>query len=146
MNERSDDRPIHVVALGVVRRDDEVLVAREDASERRVRYRPVGDAVRFGEDSVDALRRAFRERLEVELDGVVELGAVEVVSGVDDERRHEVALVYEAAVTQRWLYRLDSFPGYDPATETEFDCVWKPVSAFVDGDDVLSPRGLAGRL
>jgi ADP-ribose pyrophosphatase YjhB (NUDIX family) len=145
MGARDTDR-IRVVALAVVRRDDELLVFEGDSPESGVYYRPLGGGVRFGEESVDALRRTFREALEVELQGVQELGTFEDVFEFHGATAHEVSRVYEASFAQRWPYRLDSFPGYDADADAEFDCHWKPVSAFVDGDETLYPAGLAARL
>ncbi|MFC4357133.1 NUDIX domain-containing protein [Halobium salinum] len=148
----SGDRTIRVLALGVVRRGsegesgNEILVFEGESPESGVYYRPLGGGVRFGEDSVDALRREFREKLEVELEGVGEFGTFEDVFDCGGARHHEVALVYEAGIAQRWPYRLDSFPAADPETGEEFDCLWKPVSAFTDGGETLHPEGLAGRL
>lgn len=135
--------PVTVVVLGVVRRDDELLVRESPATTDGSR-RPLGGPVGADEHSVDALRRIFREALEVELQVVSELGTFETVSDRGAERA--VARVYEASFVQRWPYRLDSFTGYDPATDAEYDCCWKPASAFVAGDDVLRPDGLTGRL
>lgn len=145
MSEHAADR-IRVVALGVVRREDEILVFESESPESGVFYRPLGGEVEFGEGSVDALRRAFREELEVELQGVEEVGTFEDVFTYQGERCHELFRVYEASFAQRWPYRLDSFPGYDADADEEFDCRWKPLSSLVDGDETLYPTGLAGRL
>ncbi|MFC6723896.1 NUDIX hydrolase, partial [Halobium palmae] len=109
-------------------------------------HRPLGGPVDADEHGVDALRRIFREALEVELRGVSELGTFETVHDREEERRREVVRVYGGSFVQRWPYRLDSFAGYDPAADAEYDCRWMALSAFVDGDEVLRPGGLAGRL
>ncbi|WP_224449457.1 NUDIX hydrolase [Haloprofundus salilacus] len=133
---------IRVVALGVVRRDDELLVFEGDSEESGTYYRPLGGGVEFGEHSVDALRREFREELEVELTQVHELGTFEDVFTLDGEECHEVHRVYGAAFVQQWPYQMDSFTGYEPELDEEFDCLWKPLSAFTDGEETLYPEKL----
>ena len=59
-----DIRPL---ALAVVRRDEELLLAEHyDSAEEYTFYRPIGGGIEFGEHSRDAVRREFREELDVE--------------------------------------------------------------------------------
>ena len=136
------DRRIRVTARAVVRRGDELLVARErDPSEADRFYVPVGGGVEFGERSEGALRREFREELGVELRNVSYLETYESVFGFDGETRHELWRVYEADIAAARSYEADEFAGYESDGE-EFACVWKSLAAFRDGDETLYPEKL----
>ncbi|WP_117595127.1 NUDIX hydrolase [Haloprofundus halophilus] len=139
---RDADERIRVVALGVVRRDDELLVFEAASEESGTYYRPLGGGVEFGEHSVDALRREFREELEVELTRVHELGTFEGVFTVDGEQCHEIQRVYGAEFVQQWPYQMDSFTAHEPDTGEDLDCLWKPLSEFTDAGETLFPETL----
>ncbi|KTG08706.1 hypothetical protein AUR64_18760 [Haloprofundus marisrubri] len=133
---------IRVVALGAVRRDDELLVFEDESEEVGTYYRPLGGGVEFGEHSVDALRREFREELEVELTKVHELGTFEDAFRMNGEEYHEVHRVYGAEFVQQWPYQMDSFTAQEPETGEELDCLWKPLTDFTDGEETLFPEKL----
>jgi ADP-ribose pyrophosphatase YjhB (NUDIX family) len=139
------------VALGVVRRDEELLGIEDgpdgpSGSEGGGRYRLPGESVRPDEHGVDALRRAFRQFLETELRDVRELASFEAD---DDPGSGSVRVtVYEVSFVGSWPYRLDAFPVRDPVTggNGDADCRWLPPSAFADGSATLSPAGAAEAL
>ncbi len=59
---------IRVLALGIIWRGDELLLAEGyDPSKRQTFYRPLGGGVEFGERASDALIREFDEELGVDL-------------------------------------------------------------------------------
>lgn len=140
------DGDVRVVALGIVRRNDELLVFEGNSEESGTYYRPLGGGVEVGEHSVDALRREFREELEVELTKVHELGTFEGVFTVDGEECHEMARVYGAEFVQQWPYQMDAFTAREPETGEELDCVWKPLSDFAEDGETLFPEKLSNVL
>jgi ADP-ribose pyrophosphatase YjhB (NUDIX family) len=140
------EQRIRVVALCVVRRDDDLLVVEAETSDVGTYYRPPSANVRFGEHAVDALRREFREWLEVELETLREVATFQSVFERDGRRRHEVQFVYEAEFVQQWPYRMDEFTAYEPDLDEELDCLWKPVSDFTEVGATLVPERLARRL
>ncbi|WP_224268776.1 NUDIX hydrolase [Haloprofundus salinisoli] len=140
--ESPGDGRIRVVALGVVRRDDELLVFEGESAETGTYYRPLGGGVEYGEHSVDALRREFREELEVELTRVHELGTFEDVFTLDGEECHEIQRVYGAEFVHQWPYQMDSFTAHEPDTGEELDCHWKSLSEFTENGATLFPEKL----
>lgn len=86
---------IRNIALGAPVRDGHVLVS--DGSDRTTGehfHRLLGGGIEFGEHSEQALRREFREELDVALDAVTLLGVVEDVFTFEGEPGHQVAHVY----------------------------------------------------
>jgi hypothetical protein len=137
------------VAFGVARRDGELLVVEDgdDPSRSEERFRLPGESVRPDEHGVDAIRRAFRLFLEVELCDVRKFASFEAVDDRGDgSGRGPVRIsVYELSFVGHWPYRLDAFPVRDPVTggNSDDDCRWVSPSAFTDGAATLSPAGVA---
>jgi 8-oxo-dGTP pyrophosphatase MutT (NUDIX family) len=73
--------------------DGALLVSGDGAFER-----PLGGGIEFGESSLDAARREFREELGVELDGLKLLGVLENRPEIDGTQAHEIVFVYSAGL------------------------------------------------
>jgi ADP-ribose pyrophosphatase YjhB (NUDIX family) len=133
---------IQAKALCVVRDRGEILVREyhdETADERFCR--PLGGTIEFGEYSDDAVKREFCEELDAELADVRRLGLLENVFEFRGEPGHEFVVVYDGRFADETLYDRDAIPAYEPEFDTEFEAVWKPLSAF-DGEETLYPAGL----
>ncbi|WP_332899848.1 NUDIX hydrolase [Haladaptatus sp. CMSO5] len=136
-------RKIRPVVLGLVRRNDEVLVGRGyDPESDEVFWRPLGGGMEFGERSEDAVCREFREELDVELENVEFLTHIENRFSFDGERGHEIALVYEADVADDEVYEREAMTGYEEELDEEFEVRWLPVSEFEEGERILYPEEL----
>ena len=134
------DRHVRVSARGVVRRGDDLLVAREhDPSGDSFHYL-LGGGVEFGEHSEDALHREFDEELGVTLENVSYHATYEEVFSVDGQAEHEVWRVYETDIAEGWPYEKAEFEGYEPEYDEVIECVWKPPSAFASGEETLYPE------
>lgn len=134
---------IRVSARGLVRRDDDLLVARETSFDGDTPfYYPLGGGVEFGEHSEDALHREFDEELGVSLSNVSHFETYEGVFTSGGRRHHEVWRVYEADIVEPWPYERDEFTGYEVEFDEEIACVWKSADAFGEGDETLYPEAL----
>lgn len=136
-------RDIRPVALGVVRRGDDLLVfeCRDETADETF-YRPPGGGLQFQELAADAVKREFRE--ELEWDVVVEerLAVLENVYTFDGTPGHEYDLVFAVAPDDESVYETERFVGTETSGE-EFPVTWEPLSRFA-GDDAppLYPEGL----
>jgi ADP-ribose pyrophosphatase YjhB (NUDIX family) len=140
---------IRVVALGAVRRDDELLVQEHESPETGDPfYRLLGGGVKFGEHSRDAVVREFDEELGVELAEPTLAGTFERVFSYDGETGHEVWRVYEANIREAWPYNRESFTFIEPEFGTEHLARWMPIKRLRDEDttfyvpEVLDALGL----
>ncbi|WP_135363532.1 NUDIX domain-containing protein [Halosimplex halophilum] len=138
-------RDIRPVAVGVPRREDEVLLSRlHDSDGTETFYRPIGGGIEFGESSDEALAREFEEELDVE---VVEADLLETLENTftfEGRRGHEIWFLYDVTLAESWPYERDEFDGREPEADETYRAVWTPVDAL---DDVtVYPEHLASLL
>jgi ADP-ribose pyrophosphatase YjhB (NUDIX family) len=126
---------IRVVALGVIRRGEEILVSElHDPDDDYRFYRPLGGEIEFGELGHEALEREFDEELGVELTAIEYLETYEDVFTFDGEQEHELWRIYEAAIVEEWPYERERMIGREPELGEEFPVVWKHPSVFSDSE------------
>ncbi|WP_121821877.1 NUDIX hydrolase [Halostella salina] len=137
-------RDVRPVALAVVRRQDgrNLLAEHYDPAEEYTFYRPIGGGIEFGEHSRDAVRREFREELDVELTDVREVGTYERTFTFDGTEGHEIWRLYEGDIVENWPYELDRFEAEEPELDETFEVVWKEPTAFTERDETLYPPKL----
>jgi 8-oxo-dGTP pyrophosphatase MutT (NUDIX family) len=131
---------IRVVAIGVVRRGEEILVFEGyDPSKGQTFFRPLGGGIEFGETAAEALAREFREEIGTELEDVCDLGTIENIYVYDGHPGHEIVRVFEARLAASELYGRDQ---WDVQLEGGSICrvLWKHLAAFSDAP--LYPDGL----
>jgi 8-oxo-dGTP pyrophosphatase MutT (NUDIX family) len=135
---------IRPVAIGIIRRDDQILVfeSREPDSRGRVYYRPLGGSIEFDEYGHQTLVRELREELGAEIENVRYLGLSENLYPTPDGRRaHEIILIYEADLADGTLYEKEEMISTEDSGQT-FRVRWKPLSFFQRGEAPLYPNGL----
>ena len=118
---------IRSVALGAVRRDDELLVWEGESESGEPFYRLLGGGVEFDEHSREAVVREFDEELGAELLDPTAVGTFERVFEHSGETAHEVWRVYEGKIAENWLYDRESFSFVEPEHGTEHVARWVPV-------------------
>lgn len=102
-------RSIRNIALGAPVRGGHVLVSDGyDRVKGEHFHRLLGGGVEFGEHSVDALRREFREELDVTLDEVRLLGVLEDVFTFEGRPGHQIAHVYAVESAELASVSLDA--------------------------------------
>jgi 8-oxo-dGTP pyrophosphatase MutT (NUDIX family) len=133
-------RRIRAVAIGVIRRGDELLVYEaQDPTEDKTFYRPLGGEIDFGEPAADALAREFREELGVELEGVRYLETLENIYEYDAHPGHELIRIYEARLSPRSLYERSHWE-IQIGNGGTCRVLWKRLDDF--DDNPLYPEGL----
>ncbi|MBD0319319.1 MAG: NUDIX domain-containing protein [Gemmatimonadetes bacterium] len=137
---------IRVLAIGVFREGDRVLVARAaDRVTGERFYRPLGGGVEFGERAAEALAREIAE----ELGGAIEdprlLGVLENVFEYEGQSMHEIVFVFDARFSDASWYLRGELPvteagsGWEPAR-------WVSIQALAAGPERLVPDGLLALL
>lgn len=126
---------IRFVALGAVRREDDILVFQGESPETgEPYYRLLGGGVEFGEHSREAVAREFAEELGVEFADPTLVGTFERVFTYDGEAAHEVWRVYEGYIEEDWPYDRESFTFFEPESDIELLARWMSIERLRDDD------------
>jgi 8-oxo-dGTP pyrophosphatase MutT (NUDIX family) len=135
---------IRPLALGIVRRDDDLLVCEYyDHIKEETFYRPLGGGIKFGEYSQEALRREFREELSIELADARYLATTENIFVCNGQCGHEIVMLYEADLADPSLYERETFEVDEEGQR--LTAYWMPLREF-QGGPPLYPDGLLGLL
>jgi ADP-ribose pyrophosphatase YjhB (NUDIX family) len=130
---------IRPLALGIIRRGEELLVFRgHDDVKGETFHRPLGGGIEFGEHADEALRREFQEELAAEVTDIALLGVVENIFTTDGRDGHEIVFLFSARFTDESLYRQEEIKILDEDNVAR----WVPVENFTEGRAILYPAGL----
>jgi 8-oxo-dGTP pyrophosphatase MutT (NUDIX family) len=134
---------IRPLALGIIRRGDELLVfeGRDDVKDETY-HRPLGGGIEFGEGSKDALKREFAEELGADITVGRRIGVLENVFTWRGRPGHEIVFLFDAAFTDPGFYARDEMEVFGEDVVAR----WVPVADFRDGRRILYPRGLTDLL
>lgn len=130
---------IRGVAIGVVRRGEEILVFEGyDSSKGETFYRPLGGGIEFGETAAEALAREFREEIATALEDVRDLGTIDNIYVFEGRPGHEIVRVFEARLAASELYGRDQWEVHLDGSLCRV--LWKDLASF--GEVPLYPAGL----
>ena len=144
-NEAHGTRPgqIRVLALGIIWRGDELLLAEGyDPSKRQTFYRPLGGGVEFGERARDAFIREFEEELGAALVNIRYLETFENIFTYDGQSGHEIILLF-GGFADETLYAHDDLVAIE--ADLRVSTAWKRLDEFND-ETPLYPEGLSDLL
>ncbi|HLL82185.1 MAG TPA: NUDIX hydrolase [Longimicrobium sp.] len=137
---------IRVLAIGVFREGDRILVARGvDPATGEPFYRPLGGGVEFGEHAEAALRREIVEELGATIEEVRLLGVLENIFAYAGRPRHEVIFVFDARLSDASWYLRPELPVTEAGTGWE-PARWISVETLSSGPERLVPSGLLALL
>lgn len=133
---------IRPVVLGIVINDNKLLVGKGyDKVKNQTYYRCLGGGIDFLEKSVDALKREFKEELNIDI--IVEdyMGMAENIFKYEGKDGHEIDLMYKARVKDE-----DIKDEYAVLDEPECTVHWVDIADFKNGDKILYPVELIDML
>ena len=141
------ERQVRVIAIGIIRRGDEMFVAEGfDSVKKSYFYRPLGGEIEFGEYGYETLAREFREEIQADLKGIRYLFTVENLFSVEGRRGHEIVQVYEASFADATFYERTEVEGTDDSDFT-FTALWISLETFKQNRERrLVPEALLERL
>lgn len=128
--------------LGIVRRDEAVLVTELVDPDEGPFYRPPGGGIEFGETSEDAVVREFREELDAAVEPVGFLGVSENRFEWDGEPHQELTLVHEVAFEDDAYYDRETLHGVDAGGDVTYETEWATVAELRAREEPLYPEGI----
>lgn len=127
---------IRPVVLGIVRKDNKILVSEGyDKVKEEYFYRSLGGGIEFQENSKDALKREFKEELDIDIIVGKFLGVSENIFVFDGKKAHEIVLLYEAEIKEE-----DYKEKYKIIDEDESYAIWMDIDKFVNKELKLYPE------
>ena len=137
---------IRVIAIAIIRRDDQILVFEGyDHVKDQTFFRPLGGGVEFGESSLEALRREFSEEINAKLTNLRYRATLENIFEVYGEPGHEVIFIYEGELVDKTLYEKEVIVGFEDNGD-RFKALWRSLDTFRFGRYPLYPTGLLALL
>ena len=129
-------KEIRPIVLGVVRKGNKLLVSKGyDKSKNQEFYRCLGGGIEFLERSEDALKREFKEEINIEIELGDFLGISENIFNYKGKDAHEPILFYEAYINDK-----DYQQKYDLVDDDiETEAVWVDIDKFKNKELILYP-------
>ncbi|MBF9050395.1 NUDIX domain-containing protein [Roseobacter sp. HKCCD9010] len=136
---------IRAVAIGVVWRDDRILVAAVTDDNGHIKgWRPLGGGIEFGETAEAALVREFAEELQAQIKPIRQIAVMQNLFAHQGDRGHEIVFVIESELTTPGLAEAESFILEDSGARVR--AAWRPLDEFRSERAELFPDGLLSLL
>ena len=125
------------IVLGIVKRDNKILVSKGyDKTKNETFYRSIGGGIEFLENSKDALKREFKEELNIDINVGEFLGISENIFTYNGKNAHELILFYNVGIND--LDYKEKYHIVDDNCET--DAMWIDIDNFVNGELKMYPE------
>lgn len=100
---------IRFLVLGLIKDKNNRVFLSEgyDATKQEYFYRALGGGVEFGEMSLDALKREFKEELDADIANLKYLSCLESIFSFNGQPGHEVIQLYEGDFVDPKFYEIE---------------------------------------
>lgn len=130
-------KEIRPIVLGLVKNDGKLLVSRfYDKQKNQEFFRCLGGGIEFLETSEDALKREFKEEINVSIKIGKYLGISENIFHYKGKDAHELVFFYEAYIDSK-----DYKEQYNVIDDnSELEAIWIDIEKFKSNQFVLYPE------
>ena len=130
-------KEIRPIVLGVAIKDGKLLVSEAyDSVKNNYFYRCLGGGIEFQETSIDALKREFKEEINIDIEVGNFLGVAENIFTYNGKKGHEIVFFYEINIPEN-LYQEKYIQDEDGEIG---EAVWVDIKDFKNGSKILYPR------
>lgn len=130
-------KEIRPIVLGLVRNGNKLLVSKGyDKLKEQEFYRCLGGGIEFLEKSENALKREFKEELNIDIKVGKFLGISENIFNYKGKNAHELVLFYDAYIDDKDYQ--EKYSVIDDDSETE--AMWIDINRFKDKELTLYPE------
>ena len=120
-------KEIRPIVLGMVKRNNKILVSEGyDKVKNEVFYRSIGGGIEFLENSKEALKREFKEELNIDIIVGEFLGISENIFTYNGKNAHELILFYDVSIDESDFK--EKYHIIDDNCET--DAMWIDINKF----------------
>jgi 8-oxo-dGTP pyrophosphatase MutT (NUDIX family) len=130
-------KEIRPIVLGIVKKDNKILVSEGyDKTKNEIFYRSIGGGIEFLENSKDALKREFKEELNIDINVGEFLGISENIFTYNGKNAHELILFYNVDINN-----FDYKEKYHIVDDNcENDAMWIDIDNFINGELKIYPK------
>ena len=130
-------KEIRPIVLGVAIKDGKLLVSEAyDSVKNNYFYRCLGGGIEFQETSIDALKREFKEEINIDIEVGELLGVAENIFTYNGKKGHEIVFFYEINIPEN-LYQEKYIQDEDGEIG---ETVWVDIKDFKNGSKILYPK------
>ncbi len=130
-------KEIRPIVLGIVKNKNKILVSKGyDKVKNEVFYRSIGGGIEFLEDSKDALKREFKEELNIDINVGKFLGIAENIFTYNGKNAHELILFYDVDIKDT-DYK-ETYHIIDDNSES--DAMWIDIDKFKNKELKIYPE------
>lgn len=130
-------KEIRPIVLGIAKKDNKILVSEGyDETKNETFYRSIGGGIEFLENSKEALKREFKEELDIDINVGEFLGISENIFTYNGKNAHELILFYNVDINNA-NYK-EKYHIIDEVCET--DAIWIDIDKFVNGELKIYPK------
>lgn len=130
-------KEIRPIVLGIVKRDNKILVSKGyDKIKNETFYRSIGGGIEFLENSKEALKREFKEELNIDIKVGDFLGVSENIFTYNGKNAHELIFFYNVDIKDS-DYK-EKYHIVDDNCET--DATWIDVDEFINNNLKIYPE------
>lgn len=130
-------KEIRPIVLGIVKKNNKILVSEGyDKTKNEIFYRSIGGGIEFLENSKDALKREFKEELNIDINVGEFLGISENIFTYNGKNAHELILFYNVDINN-----FDYKEKYHIVDDNcENDAMWIDIDNFINGELKIYPK------
>lgn len=130
-------KEIRPVVLGIAKNNNKILVSKGyDKVKDSTFYRCLGGGIEFYETSGEALKREFKEEIDIEIEIGEFCGVTENIFTFQGKKGHEIVFFYNIKIDDK-DYK-DIYPMIDDNGEDV--AIWIDINEFKNGKKILYPE------
>ena len=130
-------KEIRPIVLGIVKKENKILVSKGyDKVKDEVFYRSIGGGIEFLEESKEALKREFKEELNIDISVGEFLGIAENIFTYNGKNAHELILFYNVDIKDKDYKK--KYHIVDDNCET--DATWIDINKFKNKELKIYPE------